>query len=150
MGKYVMRQNIRHYPYSTATKVNPTNYSYLNNYEWSDSHDIGEIWANMLYEMYWSLVNKLGFQEDKFIPNLNKGNTLALQLVIEGLKIQPCNPTFIMARDAILEAEQQLTKGKHSCDIWRAFAKRGLGYGASGDELGKRVENTKLPSKCKT
>ncbi|KAI8051335.1 Fungalysin metallopeptidase-domain-containing protein [Syncephalis plumigaleata] len=149
IGRYVANRNLRTYPYSTDLNTNPTMYSYLNNPKWTKSHEMGEVWASMLYEMYWNLVNKLGFQEDKFTPNVNKGNTLALQLVVDGLKLQPCNPTFVMGRDAILEAEQQLTKGEHSCDIWRAFAKRGLGYGASANNFAERVESTALPTECK-
>ncbi|KAI8057036.1 Fungalysin metallopeptidase-domain-containing protein [Syncephalis plumigaleata] len=145
-GKYVVGRNIRHHPYSTDLKTNPTTYGYMEKFEWRAPHEMGEVWANMLYEMYWNLVNKLGFQEDKFTPNVNKGNTLALQLVVDGLKLQPCNPTFVMGRDAILEAEQQLTKGEHSCDIWRAFAKRGLGYGASVSDTDLPIESTELPT----
>ena len=31
-----------------------------------------------------------------------KGNTLAIQLVIDGMKLQPCRPKFVDMRDAIL------------------------------------------------
>ena len=107
--------------------------------------------ASMLYEMYWALVDKLGFQPDKHLADLAKGNMLALRLMVEVLKLQPCNPTFITARNAILQAEQQLTAGRHQCDLWCAFAKRGLGSNAALDDNdNKRIASNKVPDKCKT
>ncbi|KAI9597909.1 Fungalysin metallopeptidase-domain-containing protein [Syncephalis fuscata] len=127
MGKYVVGKNIRHHPYSTDITANPKTYDYLNQPEWGgEVHNIGEIWATMLYE----------------------GNTLLMQIIIDGLKLQPCNPTFLQARDAIIQAEQQLTGGKHACEIWRGFAKRGLGYKAASKDLTKTAD-TSLPSNCK-
>jgi extracellular elastinolytic metalloproteinase len=41
--------------------------------------------------------------------------------------LQPCNPTFTQARDAILQAELNYYGGVYRCQVWRAFAKRGLG-----------------------
>ncbi|KAI9597854.1 hypothetical protein BDF19DRAFT_432849, partial [Syncephalis fuscata] len=93
--------------------------------QWNnEEHKIGEIWATMLYEVYWSFVNKLGFQQNKYSPTFQR--------------IIPCNPTFLQARDAMLQAEQQLTGGKHACEIWRGFAKRGLGYKAASQDLTRR------------
>ena len=40
---------------------------------------------------------------------------------------QPCNPSFLQARDAIIDADKALTGGKNACEIWKGFAKRGLG-----------------------
>ena len=55
------------------------------------------------------------------------GNTLAVQLVINGLKMQPCMPSFFAARDAIIDADQALTGGDNFCELWKGFADRGLG-----------------------
>ena len=55
---------------------------------------------------------------------------VALQLVMDGLKLQPCSPTFLEARDAILLADQNNNAGANQCSIWRAFAKRGMGVDA--------------------
>jgi hypothetical protein len=46
------------------------------------------------------------------------------------MKLQPCRPSFFNARDAILQADQVLTGGENFCDIWQAFATRGLGIDA--------------------
>ncbi|KAG0049297.1 Fungalysin/Thermolysin Extracellular metalloproteinase 5, partial [Linnemannia elongata] len=80
-------------------------------------------------------------------------NTLVLQLVTDGLKLQPCSPSFIQARDAIIQAEKILTKGKYHCDIWKAFSKRGLGtkakvVGANSPWGSTRTENFDVPKAC--
>jgi len=43
------------------------------------------------------------------------------------MKLQPCRPTFFDARDAIIQADQVLTKGENFCTLWKGFAARGLG-----------------------
>ncbi|RKP26407.1 Fungalysin metallopeptidase-domain-containing protein, partial [Syncephalis pseudoplumigaleata] len=127
LGDYVYTKGIRKYAYSTDMKKNPTTYGLVYTSGWSEVHSIGEIWANILYEMYWNLTEKLGYTADFYSADVTKGNTLATKLVVDGMKLQPCNPTFISARDAILQAEEQNTGGKHKCEIWAAFAKRGVG-----------------------
>ncbi|KAI8051428.1 extracellular elastinolytic metallo proteinase [Syncephalis plumigaleata] len=147
LGDYVYTKGIRTYPYSTDKKVNPTTYGKVYTSGWDEVHSIGEIWANILYEMYWNLVDKLGYSSDFYSADLTKGNTLAVKLVIDGMKLQPCNPTFITARDAILQAEEQNT-GKHKCEIWAAFAKRGVGVKAKTDGESKVVEDFSIPDYC--
>ena len=52
------------------------------------------------------------------LPLVSKhGNMLLLQLVTQGIKIQPCSPWFLNARDAILEADKHLTGGQNVCEI---------------------------------
>jgi len=92
-----------------------------------ETHFTGEVWTSMLWEMYWNLVDRHGFDPNLFDAHTAGGNTLALQLVLDGLKLQPCNPGFVDARDAILLADRNDTGGANQCLIWQAFAKRGLG-----------------------
>ncbi|KAI9599471.1 Fungalysin metallopeptidase-domain-containing protein [Syncephalis fuscata] len=127
LGKYAFGVNPRTYSYSTDMQVNPTTYGLFNNDKWAEPHKLGEIWATVLYEMHWNLVDKLGFDSNIRSANLNRGNTLSMQLFISSLKLMKCQPSYIDARDAILQAEKTLTKGAHSCALWKAFAKRGLG-----------------------
>ncbi|MEN0007021.1 MAG: M36 family metallopeptidase, partial [Bacteroidota bacterium] len=69
-----------------------------------------------------------GFDEDFY--HGTGGNNIAMQLVLDGLKIQPCSPDFIEARDAILTADSINYDGAHQCLIWETFARRGLGASA--------------------
>src|SRR5262249_35610869 len=59
------------------------------------------------------------------------GNKLALQLVMDALKLQPANPSFVDARDAILPADLALDGCADLKEIWTAFARRGLGLNAA-------------------
>ncbi|KAG8830292.1 Fungalysin/Thermolysin Extracellular metalloproteinase 5 [Serendipita sp. 399] len=64
-------------------------------------------------------------------PIPKHGNTLMMQLVLDGMKLQPCRPGFMEARDAIVQADEILTGGENYCLIWEAFANRGLGTDAT-------------------
>ena len=56
---------------------------------------------------------------------------MAIQLVMDGLKMGPCNPGFIDGRDAILAADMINNGGANQCLIWSTFARRGLGEDAT-------------------
>ncbi len=118
---------IRNYPYSTDLAVNPLTYADISTL--NVPHGVGEVWAVSLWEMYWNLVDVYGFDPD--LTEGTGGNNLALQLVITGLKMPLCDPTFLGARDAILTADLDETGAVNRCLIWSAFAKRGLGEGAT-------------------
>ena len=60
---------------------------------------------------------------------------------------QPCNPNFVQARDAIIDADTALTGGVNKCLIWKGFAKRGLGQGAKYSAT-KRTNSFVVPADC--
>ncbi|KAJ2386399.1 hypothetical protein GGI05_004396 [Coemansia sp. RSA 2603] len=148
LGGYSYNKSIRRYPYSTSLRTNPSTFKFLDRPDYREVHDIGEVWAEIIYEVLWALVDKNGFAPDLFARDLTKGNTLMLQLLLDGMKLQPCSPSFIDARDAILQAEQNLTGGKNQCAIWRAFAKRGMGPSASGSDDDTHTEDYLVPDEC--
>ena len=120
----------RRYPYSTNIAVNPL--TYANVATSTEVHDIGEVWCIALWDMTWNIIQ----QQGSITPNLYNsqgtgGNVVAMNLVMTGMKLQPCTPGFLDARDAILRADTILYNGVHSCAIWAAFAKRGMGFSAS-------------------
>ncbi|KAJ1024111.1 hypothetical protein NDA16_002950 [Ustilago loliicola] len=83
------------------------------------------------------------------------GNSLLVQLILDGMKLQPCRPSFFDARDAIVQADKHLTGGQNKCLLWKAFAKRGLGTDASVIGRtpwggGKRSDGYAVPHKCKS
>jgi len=59
-----------------------------------------------------------------------EGATLADKLVLRGMQLSPCNPSFVDSRDSILLADRELTGGENQAIIWRAFASHGVGVGA--------------------
>ena len=63
-------------------------------------------------------------------------NNLAFQLLIDSMKLVPFAATFDQGRDAILAADVALTGGVNHDVIWKAFARRGLGFGSfAGDDI---------------
>jgi len=138
---------IRTYPYSTNFAVNPHTYDDIKTEV--APHGVGSVWAAMLWEMTWDLIAEYGFDPDLY--NGTGGNNIALQLVIDGLKLQPCSPGFIDGRDAILEADQLANGGANRCLIWRAFARRGLGLSASQGSSASKTDGTEafdVPAEC--
>ncbi|TPX57627.1 hypothetical protein SpCBS45565_g08166 [Spizellomyces sp. 'palustris'] len=134
VGVYVTGspKGVRGIPYSTSKTTNPLTYETLNDPKFAEVHQVGLVWNTMLFEAYWNMVDTKGFTENfQDGPQSGKGNALMIQYVVDGLKLQPCNPDMIQARDAILAAEQALTKGDHMCALMEGFAKRGLGVGAT-------------------
>lgn len=132
IGTFVLNQptdgqGIRPAPYSTSFAVN--NYTYGNLPQMAVPHGVGFVWATMLWDMTWDLIDIHGFSTD-FVHGQG-GNNIALRLVSEAMKLQPCSPGFIDGRDAILAADQALYDGANTPAIWLAFARRGLGYSAS-------------------
>jgi extracellular elastinolytic metalloproteinase len=49
------------------------------------------------------------------------------------------------ARDAIIDADKALTGGDNVCELWTAFAKRGLGEGAERGGDASREESYVIP-----
>lgn len=132
IGTYATSQptngtGIRPTKYSTNMSINPSTYNTIKTA--AVPHGVGYVWATMLWEMTWELIDHYGFDPDLY--HGTGGNNIAMQLVMDGMKLQPCGPGFVTGRDAILQADQIDFDGANQCHIWKAFAKRGLGYGAS-------------------
>jgi len=131
IGTYVSNEaptggGIRPFPYSRDLTINPHSYANINGV--SVPHGVGSVWCVTIWDMYWNLVDEYGFDDDLYSGT--GGNNIAIQLVMDGLKLQPCNPTFIEARDAILQADEVNNNGANRCLIWETFARRGLGVSA--------------------
>lgn len=135
-GQGLSGRGIRRYPYSTDFAVNPQTYDHIKTS--SIPHGVGSVWTTTLWEMTWALIDEYGFDSNlyRFTGDINKdaGNVMALAIVIEGMKLMRCNPGFIDARDAILEANEAIYGLDNHCIIYNAFARRGLGlYANQGD-----------------
>ncbi|MFO1484532.1 MAG: LamG-like jellyroll fold domain-containing protein [Verrucomicrobiaceae bacterium] len=149
----------RRYPYTTDMSIDPLTFKDIDatqasrhstiptNPQWSgsymgyitDPHMRGEVWCSMLWEARARMIDRYGH---------STGNTTILQLVTDGMKNPPKNPNFVQARDAILQAD--LNGGStYRSILWNAFAKRGLGNGASSpasSDTAGLVEDYTVPS----
>ena len=160
IGAYVNFQGpegagIRPTPYSTDMGINGRTYGSLVTEVPAGiltvPHGVGYVWATMLWEVYWNLVDKHGYNPDIYDTWTTGGNNLAVQLVMDGLKLQPCSPGFVDGRNAILLADQVLTFGANQCEIWEGFAKRGLGFSAAQGSSNSVLDGTEafdLPPTC--
>lgn len=152
IGTYAVGQGregagIRQRPYSTDMTLNP--FTYNNVRSQPVPHGVGSVWATMLWDMTWDFIAEYGFDDD--IYEGTGGNNKALQLVVDGLKIQPCSPGFVDGRDAVLEADQIANGGANKCLIWNAFARRGLGLSANQGSSDSRSDGTQafdVPEEC--
>jgi hypothetical protein len=150
VGSYVNNQassggGIRRFPYSTDMGINPQTYGDLATSV--GPHARGEIWCASIWDMSWLLMDAFGFNSD--LSDQNAGNHIAIRLVLEGMKLQPCEPGYLDARDGILAADDMLYGGAHQALIWEAFARRGMGCGAdqgSSDVVGDEAENFDEPN----
>lgn len=130
IGTYAQNEDrdgygIRRRQYSTDMSVNEFTYKNMT----AEVHDLGEIWTIVCWDLYWAMVDRYGYDAD--LSNKNSGNFKAVQLVFDGMKLQPCRPGMIDGRNAILRADTINYAGANACLIWEVFARRGMGYFAS-------------------
>lgn len=157
IGTYAIGQpttggGIRTFPYSTDLAVNPETYAILPTLDLYAAngqfipHPTGSVWVNMIWDMTWDLIGVYGMGTNIYESTIGNpgfgGQNLALRLVTEGLKLQPCSPGFVDGRDAILAADQALYGGAHQCLIWNAFARRGLGFSADQGSSASVLDGT--------
>lgn len=109
-------QRIQEYPEVPRNPVFPFSQALA-----GEVHNQGEVWCVTLWGLRSAMIHKYGFEV---------GQTLTLRLVTDGMKLSPPNPSFLQARDAILQADWVTNQGKNQDDIWRAFARRGMGFSA--------------------
>jgi len=159
VGSYLIFQadvpgaTIRPAPYTRDLDLNPLTYDDLTNAGEpggvSIPHGVGTVFATALWDMSVNLVDQHGFDADLYTGS--GGNNIALQLVVDGMKGQSCDPTFLEARDAILDADDANSGGANRCLIWEAFARRGMGInaddGGSAFTLNVTADFT-LPADC--
>jgi extracellular elastinolytic metalloproteinase len=148
MGDYVASGGIRIYPYSYDMTVNPATYGYISGPAYSGVHAMGSVWAGILYDVFVLTKLEFGFSADWY--NGEAGSNALWQNVLDGLKLQPCAPTMVDARDGILLADEQNYGGKHVCTYWCAFGRRGLGLSASSSSYSNRdvQEAFDTPAAC--
>ena len=152
IGTYVNAEpregrGIRRYQYSTDMTINPQVHSHIRFS--SRPHDVGEIWASALWDLYWAFIEQDGY--DATWKDPTAGNSRAIQIIMDGLKLQECDPSLIEARDAIIDADLINNFGENECLIWSVFARRGLGVDAASNDSDTRRDNVdgfEVPLSC--
>jgi hypothetical protein len=155
IGAYVSFQNengpgIRRFPYTRDMAVNPFTYGDVPGE--AVPHGVGSVWATMVWDLYWNLVDQHGFEPDLLNHASSAGNVRALHYINDGLVVTKCRPSFVDGRNAILLAEATDGDTEDHCTIWRTFARRGLGMAAvnptGGEDHRQALEDFTVPPHC--
>ncbi|MCB1689558.1 MAG: M36 family metallopeptidase [Halioglobus sp.] len=152
-GEPTTGAGFRRQRYSTDQAINNYTYESLSTVRFYSGkpgpHDVGEIWTQAAWEVYWALVDKWGFG-DLYNATGGAGNQRAMLYVNEGLKNTACSPTFTDVRDGILQATQELYDGQDYCRVWKSFAAFGLGTDAisGGSNSINSTNGFAVPAAC--
>jgi extracellular elastinolytic metalloproteinase len=145
LGQDTESIGIRQFPYSTDMSINPHTYGDVAT-QGNSVHGIGSVWCAMIWDLYWAMVDEYGYSDDW--RDTESGNFKAIQLVMDGMRFQGCNPEFVQGRQGILQADLVNYDGENEELIWRVFARRGLGYYAdsgSTESSTDGVEDFNIP-----
>ncbi len=136
----------RRYPYSTDMNKNPLTFKHIQDgtplpgnaplnhglialqtsvgQGNAEVHNVGEVWANMLWGCYAAILNQRDFADAK---------QRMTRYLVTGMKLTPINSTFIEARDALL-AGMAASDSQDYAACLGAFAQRGAGLDAQAPD----------------
>jgi hypothetical protein len=110
----------------------------------SEVHSDGEIWNAVNYDLRVTLVSKYNGSFPESNASLQKscangilpadkcpGNRRWIQIMYDAWLLMPPDVSMLDARDAYLAADVMRFGGANQTAVWHAFAKRGMGQGAS-------------------
>jgi fungalysin metallopeptidase (M36)/proprotein convertase P-domain-containing protein/fungalysin/thermolysin propeptide len=112
----------------------PFTYGNIQDGTMTEVHGGGEVWAAALWAVRTAL-----------------GAAVTNQLVVQGMKLTPCSPTMLQARDGIISADAILNGGANRCALFTAFASRLMGSGASSpnhNSTSTIVTSPSVPATC--
>jgi len=146
VGAYVTGnklKGIRNYGLNSG----PLNYSDLGyDVPGPEVHSDGEIWNLVNFDIRQALVAKYNasfpassaqLQRDcadgKLPANMCPGNRRWIQIVYDAWLLMPAAASMLDARDAYLAADMTRFGGANQTELWRVFARRGMGTSASSN-----------------
>ena len=158
---------IRRAPYSVEYTMNPFTFTHVranaplptaapilaaDDDPMNEAHFVGEIWAQMLFEVYVGIIEAGNAAGRPF----DESKRRMTDYMVAALKAAPDDPTFVEQRDAMLSAVRAMAKmdPTRQADVEavaRGFAKRGLGQGAVAPpkrsrNLNEAVESFVIPT----
>ena len=118
IGTYLFGQppngpGIRPTPYSTNMAINTATYDNIKTL--SIPHGVGYVWCGMIWDLLWKMVDVHGNPA---------GINIAINLVNEGMRLQPCSPGFVDGRNAILAADVAMYGGANRCLLYTSPSPR--------------------------
>ncbi|KAJ7214753.1 Fungalysin metallopeptidase-domain-containing protein [Mycena rebaudengoi] len=152
-GAYLVNNpaGIRSFPYSTSkcvfasavSEVNPVTYTVVRILDVVQA--IGEVWANILHNVYAALVNAHGWSARAFThPRTVMAMSSTCTSLSTRSRCSPANPLCTLtARDAIIQADHNRYGGANKCLLWTAFVSRGVGVKAKTHK-----DDASVPAHC--
>ncbi|MEV6346269.1 M36 family metallopeptidase [Actinoplanes sp. NPDC051851] len=132
LGAYVSgdtQTGIRNYDMS-ASPLNYTDYGY-NGY--TEEHADGEIWSAANWDVREAMLNRYSYGDCQTLDSC-PGNRRWIQLVFDSFLLQGTGePSMVDMRDNMITADLLRFDGANADLLWNAFARRGLGAGATSD-----------------
>ena len=130
---------IRRAPYSTDLTKNPFTFGHIRQAAtlpvgvplspasptMSEVHNVGEIWAETLFEGYVNMLTQAGS-----VRTFDQTKRAMANYIVAGMKATPVEPTFTDQRDALLATVWATGQTADFNSLAKGFAKRGLGVGA--------------------
>jgi Fungalysin metallopeptidase (M36)/PA domain len=135
---------LRRAPYSVELSKNPFTFQHIRKDaelpttaplsaaggDMNEAHNVGEIWAETLFEAYAGLLTSGQAAGRSFDVSKRR----MADYVVAGMKATPVEPSFVEQRDALLSTVWTMAKSDASRQddftaLARGFAKRGLGVG---------------------
>jgi hypothetical protein len=115
--------------------------------EMNEAHNVGEVWAEMLFEAYAGLLTAAQAEGRSFDDSKRR----MADYVVLAMKSAPVDPTFVEQRDALLSSIRALASDDSSRAtdfnaVAQAFAKRGLGVGAVAPPISSTTFNEAVES----
>jgi hypothetical protein len=149
---------IRRAPYSKSKMKNPFTFGHIRQMstlptgvplapagmDMSEVHNVGEIWAQVLFEAYANLI-EANRTANPPIPFAETQRHMA-DYIVTGMKAVAVEPTFIEQRDAILAAAYASKRLDDFSALAKGFADRGFGVSAvapptTSTNLNETMEN---------
>ncbi|OUM59540.1 hypothetical protein PIROE2DRAFT_14899 [Piromyces sp. E2] len=131
----------RKYKISSDTRINPYTYSSFDplwyNPEENNYHEYGQIFAVMLHEVLWEIIDHYPSQYtlwDALYNNISEEDYPAYITLLKGIltgvkSFTIGSTTFLNARDHIINGVKKVSENdEFVCFVMRGFAKRGLGF----------------------
>jgi extracellular elastinolytic metalloproteinase len=161
IGEFVSgnhQHGIRVFPVSTNMTTTPLTYkdmeSILKGLKFSNDEVYrgAVLLSSIMYDVYWRMVDRDGFSgiwNQKL--DREKGNHRFTYLLMDLLDVISCSTNLLHVRDSLLRVAINL---KDYCDIWKSFARRGLGYSARPVQVGRNgyryhvVDSFQVPGEC--
>jgi extracellular elastinolytic metalloproteinase len=129
LGQPVFGRGLREEPYSLDPRVNSSHHERHGDCLEVFTHCQGQVFAQLLWGIYWDLVTEWGFSLDLAVEG-GTGNQRMLSYMVDALKSTRCEPEFVDAAEGLRTATRFPPVDR--CIVLRRLGRFGLGTDVVG------------------